>query len=185
MEGPKDDLKWFGEGFDGFPKRLPEDCVEYMLMIIDSSLTPKHHHTRLESVRKEAITLKKKYLQDYIWQREEFELKKDVQIAGGKSLCMSIRISTKRYTELKYLQGVTNYGDSVEDEWLIVFILRELSKQFPDLWIKVVDTDGEFLLIEAANTLPRWLNPEIADNRVGFSGYNATTALTNRSVMDQ
>jgi hypothetical protein len=29
-----------------------------------------------------------------------------------------------------------------------------------------VDTDGEFLLIEAANALPRWLNPEIADNRV-------------------
>jgi hypothetical protein len=67
---------------------------------------------------------------------------------------------------LKYLHGITNYGDSVEDEWLIVFLLRELSKQFSNLWIKVVDTDGEFLLIEAANTLPRWLNPEIADNRV-------------------
>lgn len=67
---------------------------------------------------------------------------------------------------LKYLHGVTNYGDSVEDEWLIVFILRELSRQFPNIWVKVVDTDGEFLLIEAANALPRWLNPEIADNRV-------------------
>jgi len=65
------------------------------------------------------------------------------------------------------LRGLTNYGDSVEDEWLIVYILRELSKKFQDLWIKVVDTDGEFLLIEAANALPRWLNPEIADNRVG------------------
>ena len=66
-----------------------------------------------------------------------------------------------------HLRGLTNYGDSVEDEWLIVYILKELSKQFPDLWIKTVDTDGEFLLIEAANALPRWLNPEIADNRVG------------------
>lgn len=65
-----------------------------------------------------------------------------------------------------HLRGLTNYGDSVEDEWLIVYILRELTKQFPDLWVKVVDTDGEFLLIEAANALPRWLNPEIADNRV-------------------
>lgn len=54
----------------------------------------------------------------------------------------------------------------MEDEWLVVYILRELSKQRLDLWIKTVDTDGEFLLIEAANTLPRWLNPEIADNRV-------------------
>jgi len=65
-----------------------------------------------------------------------------------------------------YLHGLTNYGDSVEDEWLIVYILKELSTKFPSLWIKVVDTDGEFLLIEAANALPRWLNPEIADNRV-------------------
>lgn len=66
-----------------------------------------------------------------------------------------------------HLRGLTNYGDSVEDEWLIVYLLRELSKQFQELWIKVVDTDGEFLLIEAANALPRWLNPEIANNRVG------------------
>jgi hypothetical protein len=65
-----------------------------------------------------------------------------------------------------YLRGLTNYGDSVEDEWLIVYILRQLSNTIRDLWIKVVDTDGEFLLIEAANALPRWLNPEIADNRV-------------------
>lgn len=67
-----------------------------------------------------------------------------------------------------HLHGLTNYGDSIEDEWLIVYILRQLSNQFSNLWIKVVDTDGEFLLIEAANALPRWLNPEIADNRVSF-----------------
>jgi hypothetical protein len=54
----------------------------------------------------------------------------------------------------------------VEDEWLVVYILRELSKLYPDLWIEAVDTDGQFLLIEAANALPRWLNPEIADHRV-------------------
>ena len=34
------------------------------------------------------------------------------------------------------------------------------------LWIKVTDTDGEFLLVEAANALPPWLEPETADNRV-------------------
>ena len=54
----------------------------------------------------------------------------------------------------------------MEDEWLIVYILRELSSEFPQIWIRVVDTDGQFLLIEAANALPRWLNPEIADFRV-------------------
>ena len=68
------------------------------------------------------------------------------------------------------LKGRTSYGDSVEDEWLIVYLLRELSKDFPETWIRIVDSDGEFLLIEAANVLPRWLNPEVADNRVSAAG---------------
>lgn len=68
-----------------------------------------------------------------------------------------------------FLRGRTDYGDSVEDEWLVVYIFRELSKQHPQIWGRIVDTDGEFLLIEAANVLPRWLNPEVADFRVGTS----------------
>ena len=65
-----------------------------------------------------------------------------------------------------YLQGTTHYGDNVEDEWLIVYLLRELSKSFPNLWIRVSDSDGEFLLIEAAKVTPKWLSPENDSNRV-------------------
>lgn len=54
----------------------------------------------------------------------------------------------------------------MEDEWVVVYILRELTKKFEDVWVKVNDTDGEFLLIEAAGALPTWLEPEVADNRV-------------------
>ena len=32
----------------------------------------------------------------------------------------------------------------------------------------VKDNDGEFLLIEAANFLPKWLEPENCENRVSF-----------------
>lgn len=32
------------------------------------------------------------------------------------------------------------------------------------------DNDGDFLLIEAAYSLPRWLKPESATNRVGWLG---------------
>lgn len=32
------------------------------------------------------------------------------------------------------------------------------------------DTDGEFLLIEAANELPQWVSPENAENRLWVSG---------------
>lgn len=49
---------------------------------------------------------------------------------------------------------------------MVVYILRELTKRHNDIWVKVVDSDGEFLLIEAAGTLPVWMEPEVADNRV-------------------
>jgi hypothetical protein len=88
MEGLKDDLKWFGEGFDGFPKRLPEDCVEYMLFIIDSSLTQRELLSQFEVVRKEALKLTKKLLKDYLWQRDEFSLKSEIQALDGKNLSL-------------------------------------------------------------------------------------------------
>ncbi|KIW61363.1 hypothetical protein PV05_01493 [Exophiala xenobiotica] len=45
-------------------------------------------------------------------------------------------------------------------------MLRELTRKFNDLWVKVTDSDGEFLLIEASGTLPAWLEPDVAENRV-------------------
>lgn len=69
-------------------------------------------------------------------------------------------------SEITYLRGRTNFGDSIEDEWVIVYILRELTKKHQDLWVRVVDSDGEFLLVEAASSLPDWLEPEVADHRV-------------------
>jgi len=72
MDGPKDDLKWFGEGFDGFPKRLPEDCVEYTLYIIDSKLQDADVRARLRDVQTAATNLTKKLLKNYIWQRDGF-----------------------------------------------------------------------------------------------------------------
>lgn len=119
------------------------------------------------------------------------------------------------------LWGSMAFGDNVEDEWFVVWLLLELTRAFPvtarsDLaglfpvchlclaWpllyegngaviaqrapllrpslasscilvlqqpliphCRVWDNDGEFLLIEAAYSLPRWLKPESAANRVG------------------
>jgi len=75
MEGVKDEFGGFGEGFEGFPKRLPDDCVEYTLFIIDSKLkSQKELLSRLEAVRKEAMKLADDLLNEYIWQRDPFVL---------------------------------------------------------------------------------------------------------------
>ena len=50
---------------------------------------------------------------------------------------------------------------------MVVYLLRELTKKHKNIWAKVADSDGQFLLVEAAGVLPAWLEPEIADNRVG------------------
>lgn len=45
-------------------------------------------------------------------------------------------------------------------------MLRELTKCHPALWVRIVDADGEFLLIEAAKVLPEWLSPSMDQHRV-------------------
>ncbi|KAK4988603.1 hypothetical protein LTR66_007268 [Elasticomyces elasticus] len=162
-----DGFKWFGEGFDGFPKHLPEDCVEYVIYVIDEKLKQAERRARLMEIYDAAKKLTKKLLGGYIWQREEFGLsleQQDFDVAGSGQ--PPEKPAKRKSDGLSYLRGRTNVGDSVADEWLIVYLLCELSKQFPDAWIRVYDTDGEFLLIEAANALPKWLNPEVAENRV-------------------
>ena len=146
-----DGFKWFGEGFHGFPRVLPEDCVVYSIYVIDSKLNDIEVRDKLREVQKAANRLTRQLLGEFIWQREAFSL--TLLREAGRS----------------FLHGCTNYGDSIDDEWLIVYILRELSQQFPFTWIRIVDRDGQFLLIEAANALPIWLSPEIADFRVWVS----------------
>ncbi|CAN9118790.1 unnamed protein product [Alternaria alternata] len=153
MDGPQDDLKWFGEGFDGFPKKLPDDVVEYTVFIIDSRLSDIQTRERLQAFQRALTVLEKKFLKGYIWQRD------------------SLALDLVREEHQWLLKGRSNYGDSVADEWLIVYFLRELSKEFKDAWIRIYDSDGEFLLIEAANALPKWLNPEVAESRVWINSH--------------
>ncbi len=51
-----------------------------------------------------------------------------------------------------------------------MYLLFELSRVYPPLVATVIDTDGQFVLIEAAHQLPKWLKPETAENRVRADG---------------
>ncbi|KAJ6115710.1 hypothetical protein N7523_006127 [Penicillium sp. IBT 18751x] len=150
----EEDIAWFKSTFHPIPKpQLPDDSVEYYVYhlpspapaVIDQAVETR---ARLLEVQRTAAELTKELLKDYIWQRESFRL--EISKDGG----------------ITSLHGRTNFGDSIEDEWVVVYILRELTKRHKDIWVKVGDSDGEFLLIEAAGTLPAWLEPEVADNRV-------------------
>ncbi|KAF7718647.1 Regulatory factor Sgt1 [Penicillium ucsense] len=150
----EEDIAWFKSTFRPIPKpELPDDAIDYFIYYLPSP-TPAEvdeaaeARARLQEVQRSAAEWIKKFLKDYIWQREAF------------------RLELVNENGIPSLRGRTNYGDSIEDEWLIVYVLRELTIKHTDMWVRVVDSDGEFLLVEAAGTLPAWLEPEVADNRV-------------------
>ena len=68
---------------------------------------------------------------------------------------------------LPHIYGRFETGDSIDDEWMMVFLLMQLTKNIPDIIATIHDVDGEFLLIEAAEVLPKWLDKvESSINRV-------------------
>lgn len=78
MTSKEEDIAWLKSTFHPVPKpTLPDDCIEYVLYIIDSSLDQTNSsETRLQlsAVKKHASNLQKQWLKDYIWQRQPFNL---------------------------------------------------------------------------------------------------------------
>jgi len=144
------------------PPAISEDTVQYRLY-------PPQQSTDKVSVLTLATVLKS-YADDllpgFLWHRDPFELKIASDVDGW------------------VLEGTMRVGDCVDDEWCVVWLLREISKKWdiairsvshrppPPPFIvfkpcyRVSDSDGEFLLIEAAEVLPSWVTPPNAENRV-------------------
>lgn len=174
MPTTEEDIAWFKSTFHPIPRAaLPDDCIECSIYALSSSLditNDSETRLRLKEYQKYALDLQEKWLKDYIWQRQPFtlELDKDTSEIGDHATRGNVDLSRRPGVSL--LRGRTEYGDSIEDEWVIVWLLREISNQFDDAWIKVTDNDGEFLLIEASGSLPTWLEPDVAENRVWING---------------
>ncbi|KAH3863052.1 protein ecdysoneless homolog [Dreissena polymorpha] len=130
---------------------VSDDVVEYFLFprLSDLSDESKSEDNLNELLVKYLTTLSPDLI-DVIWQNEGFQLSA-VSDSGALPA---------------HFIGQTNFGENIEDEWYIVYLLYQLTLRFPGLVARVHDTDEEFLLIEAADALPKWLNPETAENRV-------------------
>ena len=71
-----DDPESVGQSVFDLTKHLPEDTVDYTLLVVPSGhqQRPTSTRERLETVRKSALSLVEKRLQEYLWQREHFHL---------------------------------------------------------------------------------------------------------------
>ncbi|MBE3047359.1 hypothetical protein IMZ48_33555, partial [Candidatus Bathyarchaeota archaeon] len=154
--------------YGGLDMKVAENCVEYALFVLPEKDegSARKQLSLLETIRKAALELSSGLTKDFIWQRDDFNLGPKNNQGRFIIITRNFRLrSANTDTGLMYLYGKTDYGDSVEDEWLIVYIMRELSRSFPQAWVRVWDADGEFLLVEAANVVPEWLTPEMDANR--------------------
>ncbi|KAF7135777.1 hypothetical protein RHSIM_Rhsim08G0016800 [Rhododendron simsii] len=146
MEGKSDSI------FSHKNSRLPDDTVFYSIFpdfSLPSTTTTNAAAvtSKLHSLHLQILNHLSPYTSHYIYQHEPFTL-------------------SPLSSPVPHLHGKLRYGDNLDDEWFVVFLLLQTSLSFPDLSIRVFDSDGEFLLIESAFHLPRWLNPDTAANRL-------------------
>ncbi|KAL5078965.1 hypothetical protein RYX36_007386 [Vicia faba] len=137
--------------------------------------------TTLQSLHLQILQSISPFTTDYIWQHHPFNL--SISLPPNPTTCQCPSSS-----KLPHLHGHLRYGDNLDDEWFTVFLLFHISTHFPSLSIRLWDSDGEFLLIEAAFHLPRWVNPETTDNRIflrnGHIHIIPRSSLPNPSLMD-
>ncbi|KAI9654695.1 MAG: hypothetical protein M1831_005282 [Alyxoria varia] len=172
--------------FTNFPRQTPEDTVFYSVYVVASPpLSLAQSRSRLREIQAAAKELCRALLSGYyIWQREDFHLELEYlsEPCTGSGGSSSQRDGSGSAVDAGStggdggyaggsngrwrLSGKTDFGDSIADEWVIVYLLRELTRKFGDAWVRVTDSDGEFLLAEAAYSIPSWLDPDVAGNRV-------------------
>ncbi|KAL2620532.1 hypothetical protein R1flu_000737 [Riccia fluitans] len=157
----------------------PQDDVVYYRIFPDFEGSNSDLKAQLQKLRDECLTIVYPTAGEYIWQHENFNLRvcsspSDFQfpiLQGNKALVdlendiAGVEFSTPE-SFVPHLSGKVRFGDNLEDEWLVAFLLFEISRRIPSVSITVRDTDGEFLLIESAYSIPSWLEPERSHNRV-------------------
>lgn len=164
---------------------IPDDTVFFALYTPNpSEQDPEEQQKELHRLRTDCLAVVLPLAEGYIWQHEPFDLAPaNANITNNTTTNITSRCPCSVPPHMlehaqsepppmappalpPHLHGKVKYGDNIEDEWFVVYLLFAISRQFPELSIRVWDTDGEFLLIEAAYSIPRWLKPENSWNRV-------------------
>ncbi|KAF1861966.1 hypothetical protein Lal_00026464 [Lupinus albus] len=156
--------------------RIPDDTVFYAIYPDSLTATTTAY---LQSLHLQIIQTLTPFTAGYIWQHQPFTLCPSTP-PNPSCPCSS--------PSLPHLHGHLRFGDNLDDEWFSVFLLFHISLHFPSLSLRLWDNDGEFLLIEAALHLPRWLNPDTSTHRVflrnGDLHIIPKTRLPNPTLLD-
>ncbi|XP_050093088.1 protein ecdysoneless [Anopheles aquasalis] len=155
-----------------------DDFVEYFLFPAGSTdpqdVQLENSDASLEVLLQDVNRIAEEFCQQYIWHRDAFHVvprpnndsRLLIEVANGTEGSPVDGSSSTGAQLPAHLHGISHVGDNIQDEWFIVALLFHLTEQLPGLAVRVIDADGEFLLIEAAEQLPRWATPETCEGRV-------------------
>ncbi|KAF8328807.1 SGT1 protein-domain-containing protein [Cantharellus anzutake] len=135
------------------PPSISEDTVQYTFYPNPSVSISESSCVVLGAQIRE--TVHSRLPTSFLWHKDAFEVK----------LARALPNEAPSRTPRWKLEGTVRIGDSIDDEWCLVWLLREVSLII-DVAISISDSDGEFLLIEAADVLPKWISPANSENRV-------------------
>ncbi|XP_063701385.1 protein ecdysoneless [Culicoides brevitarsis] len=108
------------------------------------------------------------YTKEYIWHKDYFSL--TAYKTNEDNVLGNIFHGVKK-TNMPFLHGITHFGENIQDEWFVVSIMLELTRCFDNLVGKVSDSDGEFILIECADRLPKWIDSKFEGKVFLFNGH--------------
>ncbi|CAL1676047.1 unnamed protein product [Lasius platythorax] len=106
------------------------------------------------------------FIADHIWHGDSLNFRPRTKQAMLLNRILEGSAVEEDYHTLPHIYANLRFDEDIGDEWLTVFLIFRLTKVFDGLIARVVDSDGEFLLIEAANVLPLWASPETCQDRV-------------------
>jgi len=154
-------------------RSAPDDSVAYRLYVDPIDGVPPSMLS-LSALRCSIEGMVENLIPGYIWQRDPFSLSLHTACEDCSS-STPVSDTKQTYTDTSHaaephLYGEVCFGDNIEDEWLVVFLLVEISRRFQDITVHVFDSDGHFLLIEAADDIPEWLSPSNSFARVFLRG---------------
>ncbi|PRP89701.1 protein SGT1-like [Planoprotostelium fungivorum] len=122
---------------------------EHCTARIFEQISPTERQLRIDWLREKLLWPLGCSVQPYIW-----------QVAPP-------RISASEANNQEFTLIDLDYGDNIEDEWYLAWNLFQYSREFTSSVVDMTDLDdGQFLLVEAAYHLPKWLEGEISEQRV-------------------
>ncbi|KAK9306451.1 hypothetical protein QLX08_002948 [Tetragonisca angustula] len=143
--------------------------------VLECFLYPKICYTKSSETITEEILLREiekfnkeitPYVEGYIWHNDNLIFYPRTKQALLLEKLIENSTIIEECSILPHIYVRLRFDEDISDEWFVVFLIFKLTQIFDGLIAKVIDSDGEFLLIEAANALPPWANPETCENHV-------------------